>query len=265
MSILVGTVNCGNCHQDTRFVVDVDNKEKKTYWLGQHVPGVQDTYTVLCDYCDTEESLYVETKNGVVSAFANREEHERYQSGTKRLIQASEDEGIRREREASGRERVTGTTPFHLHPFRKGHVFSIGKTQWKVESIFRREWVETRKDVRLNHPEPDGYWYKVSNRTEGERWVVASNVEGENLVLQKEGPLVTSDTIQAVPLSANPEKPKVVWTCEWVGGSTVEVFQYEHGYRLLLVDEHDVIEWDLFQSTMEEVLEEFEQMMDLEV
>lgn len=265
MSILFGNAECDICKKETRFIAELNDQKKGTRLLGHRVSGLEEAYEVECDYCNEKTIIYPVVIEGVLSAFLNSEQHHSYANGLLTVAKAGKNEGLEREKRNAQPTRKVASSPFEEHPKQPGEIILLEKEQWTIHKVYRKEWSETDMEKRLIDPMTEEYWYEASSEKGEKRWIVVLDQEEKNAYLQSEHPTLREEKEIKVDISENPKKPEVILDCEWTNNLYVEAYEYTTGVRLIVINEQNEIEMDLFRKTVEEAIKELEDYMELEV
>lgn len=266
MSLLFGSVICDGCGSETRFTKEVEDGRVRTILIGDRAEAKLPRFDCVCDYCRNGSSVYPVVVDRVLSAFLNRNEHEAYLGGDLSVTAAKPGEGLRREAGSKPHAKTGITSPFRHHPKPKGSVFRFGNGEtWRVQAVFRKEWVERDPEKRMAEPVAEEYWYRVQRDGAKKRWVSVREEKGVNTFLHEGDPVVGSEQEILVELTDAPQKPKKTYESDWMDGLSIEVYQYVSGARLLVVNSKNEIEADLFGETAEEVFDILENWTTLEM
>lgn len=184
---LFGNCNCPSCTLETRFLLETAH-EDGFYLLGDTVEKKGDepiTGSVECDYCQASFTLYVICVEGVISAFLAEEQHEAYRKGELLIPKASKKAGLEQEKQQELKQfHESFVAPFAEQPFELGTIIPVGKHQWTVQHVYKKESVETDITKRLITPTLDEYWYDVQNEHGDKKWCIVTDTQYEHLFRQ---------------------------------------------------------------------------------
>lgn len=214
-----GSCTCPSCTLETRFLLETGHDEG-FYLLGDVLPTNDNIKgLVACDYCQTSFLLYGVLVENVLSAFLSEEEYQSYQNGERLIEKASKNAGLQKEKEQELKQfHESFAVSFDEQPYEKGTILSLGKHQWTVQHIYKKEGVEQDIAKRLLTPTLDEYWYEVTNEQGEKKWCIVTDTHYERLYQTK---LPEKNTLSS-------ELKRVTEASEWYEFQKEDEFSYEN-------------------------------------
>lgn len=304
---LFGSCLCPSCTLETRFLLETKAADG-FYLLGDVLPepvsNEEIKGTVDCDYCQESFLLYAVQVDGVLSDFLNPLRYEAYKNGDIRILKAEKKAGIQKEKDQELTQfHESFTASFAEQPFEMGTVLPIGKHQWTVQAIYKKESVETDITKRLITPTLDEYWYSVQNEQGDKKWCIVTDTQYEHLyqsstpkksTLSSELKRVTGVdewyefqkedeteneiehnailTIEPPFLKENEQKFDVsdsyfrtefLFEQTLTANLTIKAYQYLAGVRFFVVNTEEELELDLFGESTEQLLDLLQEQLSI--
>jgi len=253
---IFGNCACPLCGLETRFLMETEESEKMLL-LGDSLEEGK-TGTVECDYCQEEFKLHVVTVDGIVSAFLNEEQMKRHP----RIKKANKDAGIVIEKTKKLKQfHESFTNDFKNHPFKKGEFFTINRKKWKIETIHKKENIESDPTKRIMGQVFDEYWYEVSYKNE-KKWIIVQDAKENNALLAQDAP-VLKENEKIYDVTENLHKTTLIITREMGENYILRAYNMLSGIRITvhsLNEGTEELEFDVIGETFEEALSHIEEV-----
>lgn len=175
---IYGDCLCPECSLETRFLLE-SLADDQFLMLGDTINSTEEIAGMVeCDYCQHSFKILVVVVDQVISAFMNVKQFTEYQEGQVRVNKAALQVGLEKEKEQDLTQfHETFSAPFKEQPFEPSTPLIIAGEKWHIETIYKKENVETDLTTRLLSPSLDEYWYRVKNDQGLTKWCVVVNTK----------------------------------------------------------------------------------------
>ena len=258
MSLLYADYNCPGCGATDKLMYEVEDEKDKVVLAGQMFTK-ETRFINECAFCKEFTDVIAAVREKTFLGFLNSSENKK----VKEMSIPKTDEILGKWK----REKIFAPTlevEFGTQPFPIGEVLDVGTHRLRIKKVFRAEWVEKDMELRLENPIPDAYWYEVVDQDNKKRWMKVENTEGDNVTFNESG-IVLSNEKEIIEEMSVSEPIEQIFKMEWFGGRNIEAYQYKNGVRLIVIDYKNTIEMDLFNDTLEEVMQALEDNTELGV
>lgn len=266
-----GEILCNHCQKQNKVFMQGDETSEILFLEGDTVPSykkeLQEEFE--CDYCRHTFIATPVIEKQTFQGFLNLVQYEAYQQGTLKIKKKQQNEGLNKEKkQKSSQFHHRFSIAFATQPYEVGKQVQIQNNLWKITKSWKKENIEKKTSMRMQQEIFEQYWYEVEHtKTNETKWLVVSNVLGDNAVLMIDTPVLKEyETI--VEIDGEDGKDVLIFEQQVQDRMKIKMYQQKTGVRCLLFekDEEDsknmVISADMFQESLEEIQEELETMLE---